>query len=427
MITWCSRIVLSLSLLTCAAAARAAAPSTAGASSGSDVELTVASYPSFDESVKAALPRWRALHPNIQVKLRSLSYGDHHATTLSALQGDGDVPDVVGVAIEHLGQFARSRGLEDLGEPPYEGRPLLARFLAFTRPQATPGAGALIAVPADVGPGTLFYRSDLLERAGVSEEELTRSWDTFIEAGRKVKAATGAFLVPSARIIKDVFIRAGLKDGEGVFLDAAGRPVIDSPRFERAFALAKRAHDAGIEAGLHDWSNEWVEALRTGRLAAQPMGHWLAGHLATWLAPATSGLWRAVQLPEGAYASWGGNFYAIPRRAAHKKEAWELIQFLCLDREQQALAMRTLDAWPALLEAQDLPSMAQPIPFLGGQAARRLWRTAAANVPAIRSFELDGFAAATVDAALDRVLAGSADVKAALAEAQQAVLRRAQR
>ena len=54
------------------------------------------------------------------------------------------------------------------------------------------------------------------------------------------------------------------------------------------------------------------------------MGAWLGGHLASWLAPDTKGQWRSAQLPAGAFASWGGSFYAIPK-AANKAMAWEFV------------------------------------------------------------------------------------------------------
>jgi hypothetical protein len=44
-------------------------------------------------------------------------------------------------------------------------------------------------------------------------------------------------------------------------------------------------------------------------------------------------------------------------------------------------SLKVMDAFPALLEAQDDPLMGEPIAYLGGQPARLLWRDTARRVP----------------------------------------------
>ena len=66
-------------------------------------------------------------------------------------------------------------------------------------------------MPADIGPGTLLYRKDLLDKAGVTEAQLTQSWDGYIAAGKQIKARTGAYLLADAADIRDIVIRTGLQ------------------------------------------------------------------------------------------------------------------------------------------------------------------------------------------------------------------------
>jgi len=42
-------------------------------------DLKVASFPSFDEAVKAAMPLYAQVAPQVQIRLSSLSYADHHS------------------------------------------------------------------------------------------------------------------------------------------------------------------------------------------------------------------------------------------------------------------------------------------------------------------------------------------------------------
>ena len=389
--------------------------------------LTVASFPSFDEAVKVAIPEFKKKYPDVEIKLVSLAYPDHHTAMTTALATGTKLPDVMAVEIGFIGKFAESGGLEDLGAAPYNAMQYQKQFARFTYPQAMSGLGKLAAIPADIGPGALFYRKDLLDKAGVTEAELTKTWDGFVEAGKKVKAATGAYMIANAVDLKDIYIRSGLKDGEGIYFDKGGKVLVDSPRFQKAFELAKAARVAGIDGKIGAWSNEWGEGFKRDKIATQMMGAWLGGHLASWLAPDTKGNWRSAQLPNGAFASWGGSFYAIPKKAENKQLAWEFIKYMTLDKEQQLRAFRALDAFPSLIAAQDDAFVDQPIAFLGDQKARQLWKVSAQKIPATSVHRQDPVAQEIVNAELENVLEKGKDIKQALVDAKSQIEKRVRR
>ncbi|MES2934041.1 MAG: extracellular solute-binding protein [Pseudomonadota bacterium] len=407
--------------------ALAGAAVTAAFSATAATTLTVASFPSFDRAVKEALPLWKKAHPDIEIKLVSLNYGDHHTAMTTALATGSNLPDVMAVEVGFIGRFAESGGLEDLSKAPYSALPNQSKFFAFTYPQAMGHANGLAAIPADIGPGTMFYRKDLMDKAGISEADLTKSWEGYIESGKKLKTSTGAYLLAHASDIQGIYIRSGLKDGQGVYFDKDGKTLVDTPRFQKAFELAKAARAAGIDAKIGAWSNEWSEGFKTNKIASQMMGAWLAGHLADWLAPATKGLWRSSNLPGGSFGSYGGSFYAIAKKAQNKTEAWEFIKFMTLNKEVQINSFRTLDAFPALIEAQKDGFTDQPMEFLGGQKARQLWRDISVKIPAIKVDKFDPIAAEIVNAELENVLEQGKDVKTALADAKTMIEKRVRR
>jgi multiple sugar transport system substrate-binding protein len=245
-----------------------------------------------------------------------------------------------------------------------------ARIVPFAYAQGTSTSGALVAMPTDIGPGTLLYRTDILKKAGLTEADLTKSWDGFVNSGLKIKSSTGAYLVAHARDIKDIMIRADLKTGEAMYIDKTGKVLVDSPRFVRAFEMAKKVRDQKLDGKIGAWSNEWSEGFKRGTIATQMTGAWLAGHLNNWLAPETKGLWRAAQLPEKAFGSWGGSFYSIPKAAKNKALAADFIQMMTLTPDLQLAAFKSQDAFPALIETHKDAFFDQPIEFLGGQKAR---------------------------------------------------------
>jgi multiple sugar transport system substrate-binding protein len=391
------------------------------------ITLAIAAFPDLDRGIKLAIPLYKKLHPNVEIKLTSLGIADHHTSMVTALGAGGKLPDVIAIDVDFIAKFAESDGFEDLGKPPYDAMQYRNKIASFVYPLAISSKGALAAMPVDIGPGALFYRKDLLDAVGVSEAELTASWESYIAAGKKLKAATGAWLLASAGDIKNIVIRSNLQDGEGIYFNKKGEPVITSPRFKRAFELAKAARDAGIDAKVTSWTNEWSEGFRSDKLASQMMGAWLAGHLNNWIAPKAAGKWRSASLPGGAYSSWGGSYYGIPKKAQHKAAAWEFIKFLTTNKEMQILAFRSFDAFPSLIEAQNDEFVDQPIAYLGNQKARQQWKFAASKIAAISVDKYDRVAKEVVDAELEMVLELNKDIDAALVSAQARLTRRVRR
>ncbi|MBI5716141.1 MAG: extracellular solute-binding protein [Burkholderiales bacterium] len=391
------------------------------------VTLSVATFPDLDRAARAALPRWNQLHPGIAVKIVSLQYPDHHTAMTTALATGSGLPDVMAVDFRFIGRFAEGGGLEDLNGAPYGAGALRDKFVRYTFMQATSSTGALAAMPADIGPGTLLYRKDLMDKAGIGEAELTRSWESYIEAGKKLKAATGAYLMADSADIRNIVMRTGLAQDEGIYFDRAGKVLVESPRFVRAFELGRMVRQAGLDARATEWTNEWAAGFKQDRIATQMMGAWLAGHLKNWLAPDAAGRWRSAPLPGGVLASYGGSFYAIPKKAAHKPEAWAFIRFMTTERQTQLESLRALDAFPALIEAHADPLFDEPIAYLGGQRARQLWRDIAAKVPPVPVHKLDSMATDIIRAEYDNVVANGKDIKAALADARALIERRARR
>lgn len=391
--------------------------------------LTVAAFPLVDAIVRDALPAWQRRHPDVAVEVISRQYADHHTAMTTALSTSVHLPDVMALEAGYLGRFAWGGGLENLSQPPYGAEALADRFVGYAVAAARSPAGHLAALPTDVGPGTLLYRADLLERAGVDAAAMTASWEAYVETGERVKARTGAYPLSNAQVLKDMLIRTGIGPDEGLYFDRDARVLVRSPRFVRAFTLARELRRRRLDARVNAWSNEWAEGLRRGTIAAELSGAWLAGQMANWVALETRGRWRAAQLPGGSFVGYGGTFYAIPRRSdpGRKALAWDLLRLLTLDPELQLAAFRTQDAFPALLATHDDPFFDEPLPFLGGQPARRLWREAARRIGPVRPHKQNNFADEVIGTELDNVLDRGKPIDEALGDAERLLARRARR
>ena len=332
------------------------------------------------------------------------------------------------VDFRFIGKFVESGGLEDLNQPPYNAGQLRSRFTRYSFPQATSSGGALAAMPTDIGPGTLLYRKDLADKAGVSEADLTRDWDSYIAAGKKIQAATGAYLLADAADLRDIVLRVGLKDGDGIYFDKQGNCLVDSPRFVKAFELGRavRAGRAGCQGGrLDQRMGSRIQAgphrnADDGRVAHGPPQELARSRQPRQVALGAAAR-RPVRLvrrlvlrhPEESGAQSGG----LGVHSLHDHQQG--------DRSSIRCACST--AFPALLEAQQDPAMDEPIEYLGGQKARALWRDIAAKVPAISVNKLDTMATDVIRDEFEQVVAHGKDIKAALADARSLIERRSRR
>lgn len=387
--------------------------------------LTVAAYTDFVDQVQAALPAWQQEHPQVSVKLVALTPGDFvTAMTLRLASGEG-VPDVLVVDASFLGRMGPAGVLEDLSRPPYQAEPLLADVLPSLVEQGRAGREQ-VGIPAEAAPAVLFYRKDLLERAGLTEADLTGSWEGFVSACARVKAATGGYCLPRLMDLAEAVLRSDLRRGESPYFSAAGEPLPDPARAARAMRLAAAAHAAGIEATVTVGTQPWTELARGGRLAVQLGGPTMLHRLAR-LDPASGGSWRIAPLPGAASFPTPSAFCSLAARGARRDLAWDLVRRTCLSGGPALAAYRATGAVPALREVARDPALDEPVPYLGGQVVGPTLRAAAGRLAPTSAHRLDLLAADAFNLELDHAVQEGKDVQAAISDARAEIERRLKR
>ncbi|THF71510.1 extracellular solute-binding protein [Deinococcus sp. Arct2-2] len=400
-----------------------------GSAQAQKTTITVGVFPDLDSVIKAAIPGFNKLYPNIEVKINSLAYADHHNALTTALSTGKGAGDVEAIDFGFVAKFAEGNGMTDLSKAPFNAGQFKSKFVGYTFPQATTQDGRMVGMPTDVGPGSMFFRTDLLAKAKVLPAQLNASWESYIANGKKVVAANpGVFLIPDASEAAQIILRTGLKSGEGMYFDKSNKVLVSptNARFVRAFTVAKQIRDAKLDARAGAaFSPEWTTAFQKGNLATEFSGAWLVGHMQNWLAKDYAGKWNAQNLPGNTFASYGGSFWGIPAQSQNKDAAWNFIKYLTTNPAQQVLAFKTTGAFPALKAAQSDSMFNEGVAYLANQKTRLLWRSAAAKIQPIDVNRLDPVAEQIVNDALSEVLNGTKDIPTALAQAQQLVERRA--
>ncbi|MEX2541350.1 MAG: extracellular solute-binding protein [Trueperaceae bacterium] len=391
--------------------------------------VSIALFPDLDSHVEAVIEEFEQ-HHGVTVEVHVLQHGDHHNALVTQLATGSGAADVVAVDVGFIARFVAEGGLTDLSQQPFDAGRYQDVFADYAWLQATTTDGRIVALPTDLGPGVMYFRRDRFEEVGAGVDSVIADWDSYIEFGQQVTRDTDGdgqndvYLIADAGDVARAMFRTGLADGEGLYFDADGNANVDNQRFHDAFEVAKRIRDAGLDAQIGSWTNEWYEAFQQGTVATQLSGAWLLGHLQNWMAPETAGLWGASHLPNGIYGSWGGSFYGIPQQSENKELAWELVQYLTTDQEVQLAAFDRIGAFPAVTSTYGDPMFEETLAFLDDQQARVLFANVAQNIQGVATHSGDMVANEIVESALTRVLNEGVAVDEALAEAQRLIGRR---
>lgn len=390
-----------------------------------DSNIRFDGFPDFDSSLKVLLPEFEK-ETGIKVDYLMNNHGDHHTKLTTNLATGSGAGDVIVVDVEKIGPFVASGGLVNLSEQ-YGADKYQERFAPYAWTQGKGADGDVYGMPVDLGPGVMYYRSDVFEKAGIDVNKAIKDWDSYIKAGEELKKQD-VYLIASAADVAQAIIFTTVPEGEGLYFDADGNPVVTSERFVHAFEVAKEIRDKGLDARILAWSNEWYEGFRNGTFATQLSGAWLLGHLNNWIAPETSGKWAVSNLPDGIYGSWGGSFLSIPTQSKHQDEAWKLIEYMTTRRDIQLKHFETIAAFPANTTTYDDDLFQQEVAFLGGQKARLLFAEVAENIKPVAPAKGDHVARSIIlENALMEVLDEGKDIRTALKEAERMIKRRTRR
>ena len=388
--------------------------------------ITIASWAGNDKLIEGVLPGFVKDNPDLEVKVvGGTAYGDYHPGLNNRLNA-GNAEDVVSLGGQFVVEYANGNLLVDLRSAPFGfGAVARSKFVASQIALATGPKGNVVSVPNDAPPLVTYYRRDVLEKAGVKIEDLTSSWENYFAAAQKIKAI-GAFISNSATDVASAVITGGVKRGEGRYFDKAGKPIVTSERFVKAFTLAKQLRDGGFDSRIGGWSPEWFDAFKTGKIATVSIGSWFENILMDNVGKENSGKWGVALSPEKAATIAGGAFFSIPLASKNKPEAWKLIQYLTSPKVQ-AEVFRQSGNFPANLDTLADPVFNEPSAYFGGQKIRQVYAKAAkTTVPELGSKNF-ALAESAVNDALTAVLEQGKDLKAALAEAQALIERRINR
>jgi lactose/L-arabinose transport system substrate-binding protein len=151
-------------------------------------------------------------------------------------------------------------------------------------------------LPFDTGVTGLYFRTDYLEEAGYSIEDIQNiTWDEYIEIGKKVKEATGKNMMTQDP--KDLgLIRMMIQTAGSWYLQEDGTTpnLAGNEALKKAFETYKAILDADIVKPVSDWS-QFVGGFNSGEVATVPTGNWITASVKA--EESQAGKWTVAPMP----------------------------------------------------------------------------------------------------------------------------------
>jgi multiple sugar transport system substrate-binding protein len=312
----------------------------AGCVSADDGEvISLWALGSEGEWVQQMLPGFEARNPGLRVRVQQIPWSAAHEKLLTAYAGDA-LPDVMQLGNTWIPEFVALRALAPL-DARIDASASVDRDDFFPGILATNVVGGVTwGVPWYVDTRVLFYRSDLLARAGFDTPP--RSWAAWLEAMRRVRELDGAdrraILLP-LDAWEPLAILA-LQRGAGLLRDGDGHGDFANPAFREAFDWYLELFRLGLAPqGGEARAGNLYRDFAAGRFAMLITGPWNLGEFARRLPPELATAWTTAPMPapgeDGVGVSIaGGASLVVSRSSLRKDAAWKLVEYLSLPDRQ---------------------------------------------------------------------------------------------
>ncbi len=321
-------------------------------------------------NVPKILPEFERRHPDIRVNVQALPWTAAHAKLLTAYAGDS-LPDISQIGNTWLGEMT---AIGALSPTPAEASDLVTdQFEGVLDTNRIDGR--LMGVPWYVDTRLLFYRTDLLAKAGY--DAVPGDWAEWKRSMHAVKRAAGegnyAILLPLNEF--EQLLTFGLQQSEPLLADHDTRGNFASAGFVSALAFYKSLFDEGLApvASSTQISNVWNEFSK-GFFSFYFSGPWTIGDMKSRLSPELQDDWMTAGIPgpDGPGASAPGGSSLVVFSSSKKQDAaWKLVRYLSEPAVQATFNEVTGDL-PARVSAWSAPAVASD-PYVkpfGDQLAR---------------------------------------------------------
>jgi multiple sugar transport system substrate-binding protein len=351
-------------------------------SAGTTAHPTQITFWTWGAGIQKTVDLFEKAHPEIHVKVENVGVGaDEYTKLQNAVNAGSGGPDVAQMDDSVLPNFALTGALADLTKT--GGSKVSDLFLSGTVDQVKFGS-AIYGVPQDTGPGVMFYRKDIFDKAGLSAPT---TWAEYEADAVKIHAMNAQDYVTFMDPTLTQAAYGGLWQLQANPWSAASKSDVTlNLTSKKAVQWANYwtdLNDKGLTVDSTQGSSEWFNQLGAGQIATWVTGAWGLQAL-TGTLPDNSGLWRVAPIPvwkagDTGTAQYGGGADVVMNQSKNKAAATTFALWL----DSSPTALKSLEGQGLLPAAKaawnDKAYMSQKVSYLGGQQANQIFSKSASE------------------------------------------------
>ena len=241
-------------------------------------------------------------------------------------------------------------------------------------------------VPFDNGTVIAAYRTDILEQAGYTIDDLTDiDWNKFIEIGKDVLAKTGKPLLACQTGSADLPMIMLQSTGSSLFDDKGDPNIVGNESLKKVLQTYKELNESGVMIFVNDWDH-YISTMNTDVVAGVINGCWIMASMQA--ASDQSGKWAITNLPKMAgvgeqsnYSNNGGSSWAVAGNSKKKDLAADFLAKTFAGSTElydNILPSGALATW---LPAGGTSAYSEKVEFFGGQEVYSLLTDFASKTP----------------------------------------------
>ncbi len=401
----------------------------AGESSDGDQTLTVWCWDAFNvNAMKAAADIYTAEHPDVTINVEETLSSDIQTLVQTyAMSGELDaLPDIFLMDDQVFTKY-----LQNYPEVFSELTDSGIHFTDFAESKVANSVsdGKNYGVPYDSNTVIACYRTDYLEEAGYSIDDLTDiTWDEFIKIGEDVKAKTGMPMLTNVQGEPDLLNMILQSAGISVFDEDGNIALTDNEGLKEAMNVYMELVEKGILQEQTDWSG-YQGSINNGTVVGTINGSWICATIMSTDQTEQEGNWAVTNMPklndyEGAtnYSAQGGSTWAVSSSTKNYDLAVDFMNTTWAgSTEFYDTILNDLGAIGTYLPAADSETYNQTVDYFGGEAIYSKIVSYGSEIPTVNKGIYWSEEKEALGIALTNVMNGSADLDSAIDEAQATV------
>ena len=277
-------------------------------------------------------------------------------------------------------------------------------------------------VPFDTGVAGLFYRTDYIQEAGYTDEDMQNlTWEEYQVLGQKLKEKGHLLQTYNPNDIAEFQIM--LQSAGTWFTNEDGSPnFANNEALKECYQIFKNFNESDYVKVVSDWTG-FAGAINGGDVACVIRGSWIASTIKA--AQDQSGLWKVAPVPtlstSGASnkSNQGGSSWFVLNNS---KNAAAAADFLAKTFGQSTDLYNTLvkekNIMATYLPASNVEAYNTEDPFFSGTKINQALASWIAEIPAVNTGAYSAEAQAALLAVTPDILAGS-DLNASLQKAEE--------